>query len=345
MLTDDTTFEALTRLTRLAQLREGGERWLERTLSRRRLERLAEPAVEVAVATGDPIGRVLAGRLGDEEVSGALVLRLLARIHRLDARRSVPLREVALVVTELARDVLLRAVPGGGDPVREAALAGLAQNRSHWLANLGWREEALSAAEEAVPRWRRLAADDPEHHRPALARALDGLGQRLVALGRFEAAFEAFAEAVDLARRLVADDPVEHRPSLARSVANLSLVLRSLERREEALDAAREAMDLYRDLARERPEAFRADLALAAHNLAAQEMRAGRLERALKRRGWQGQAERRVGRATMVTPSRGVVRRQWLVLAFPHDHESAQGQACVRLREPGISEVLRSTRR
>ena len=52
--------------------------------------------------------------------------------------------------------------------------------------------------------------------------------------------------------------------------------------------------------------------------------------------GWQGQAERRVAGAAVVTPSRGVVQRQWLALVFPDDHASAQGQACVRSAGQGF---------
>ncbi len=67
--------------------------------------------------------------------------------------------------------------------------------------------------------------------------------------------------------------------------------------------------------------------------------RAGAATSPRPNKGKQGQAERRVARPAVVAPSRGVVQRQWLVLVCPADHASAQGQACVRLSRPGISEV------
>ena len=71
-------------------------------------------------------------------------------------------------------------------------------NLSNRLADLGRREEALAAIQEAVAIYRELAAARPDAFRPDLASSLNNLSLRLADLGRREDALAATQEAAGL---------------------------------------------------------------------------------------------------------------------------------------------------
>ena len=77
----------------------------------------------------------------------------------------------------------------------EAKRAAALNNMAVALSDLGRREEALKAAEEATQNYRELAAKNPDAFLPYLAGSLNNLGNRLSELGRREEALEAAAEA------------------------------------------------------------------------------------------------------------------------------------------------------
>jgi tetratricopeptide (TPR) repeat protein len=118
----------------------------------------------------------------------------------------------------------------------------------------------LTAAEEAVQRYRALAAARPDAFTSDLARSLSNLANRLSGLGRRDAALMVGEEAVRLRRALAAARPDAFTPDLALSLNNLANMLSELGRREEALAAAEEAALLYRALASVRPDAFAVEL-------------------------------------------------------------------------------------
>jgi tetratricopeptide (TPR) repeat protein len=92
------------------------------------------------------------------------------------------------------------------------------------LSDLGHREDALKAIEEAVQLYRQLAADRPAAFTPDLAMSLNNLSSDLSDLGRREDALKAIEEAVQLRRQLAADRPAAFTPDLAMSLNNLSNV-------------------------------------------------------------------------------------------------------------------------
>jgi tetratricopeptide (TPR) repeat protein len=155
------------------------------------------------------------------------------------------------------------------------------ENERSPIADLGRREEALAAVEEAAGLYRALAAARPGVFRPYLANALNTLSNRLSALGRHEDALAAVEEAVKLYHALAAARPDAFRPDLAGTLNNLSNRLSDLGRRDEALMAIEEAAGLYRALAAARPDAFRAELASALNNLSKRLSALGRREEAL----------------------------------------------------------------
>jgi tetratricopeptide (TPR) repeat protein len=64
------------------------------------------------------------------------------------------------------------------------------------LSDLGRREDAFNATQEAVEIYRQLALRRPDAFLPDLAVSLNNLGPMLRDLGRQEEAFEAYEEAV-----------------------------------------------------------------------------------------------------------------------------------------------------
>ena len=177
-------------------------------------------------------------------------------------------RLAALAATLTSQQVTqYRADALGGEPDAASRLAGSLNNLSVRLADLGRREDALAAIQEAVAICRELAAARPDAFRPDLAMSLNNLAVRLADLGRREDALAAIEEAAGIYRELAAARPDAFRPDLAMSLNNLSVRLADLGRREEALAAIEEAVAIYRELAAARPDAFRPDLAMSLNNL------------------------------------------------------------------------------
>ncbi|MET8072406.1 tetratricopeptide repeat protein, partial [Streptomyces sp. NPDC005271] len=105
-------------------------------------------------------------------------------------------------------------------------------NLSGRLGDLGRREDALTAIEEAVTVRRELAAARPDAFLPNLATSLNNLSIRLGELGRHEDALTAIEEAVTVRRELAAARPDAFLPNLATSLNNLSIRLGELGRHE-----------------------------------------------------------------------------------------------------------------
>src|SRR5262249_43367151 len=146
-------------------------------------------AIAVALETGDPIGRVLAGLLEDLPDHAGRDADLYQEIPF----HTVALREVAAALTtRLVRTTSREAGP--------ADLAEWLMHHSNRLSECGRREAALAAVEESVSIRRELAEARPEAFRPALATSLTNFSARLSELGRREAALAAIEEAVNVRR-------------------------------------------------------------------------------------------------------------------------------------------------
>ena len=250
----------LTVLSRLAKRRPEARRWLEQAFARE-LERLAEPAIHVAIETGDPIGPVLAGALAARTEGGSfLEYDQLRGLEAAIPEHTTALREGATAVMMQMR-ASLGQIPGPWPEDLQVEAARVANNLANRLSDLGRREDALAAVEEAVRLRRTLAAARPDAFTPGLAGSLNNLANFLSALGRREDALAAAEEAVRLRRTLAVARPDAFTPDLAMSLNNLANFLSALGRREDALAAAEEAVRLRRTLAAARPDAFTPDLA------------------------------------------------------------------------------------
>ena len=194
--------------------------------------------------------------------AGASDIDALLRLAGTMPKDTTELREAALEVTQAALDAMMASPePAGGDEAALARRAFVLNNLSVRLSDLGRREPALAAIEEAVAIRRGLAATRPDAFAPDLAGSLNNLSNCLSDLGRREPALAASEEAVATYRGLAAARPDAFAPDLASSLNNLSVFLSALGRREPALAAIEEAVAIRRGLAAARPDVFAPDLA------------------------------------------------------------------------------------
>ncbi|HXC91831.1 MAG TPA: tetratricopeptide repeat protein [Stellaceae bacterium] len=191
------------------------------------------------------------------------------------------LREQAAELTQRLVAHFVSKTQENDDPLAVIYSASLFNNLSVRLSDLGRREEALGAAEEAVDHYRALAAARPDAFTADLALSLNNCAIMLSEVGRREEALGAAKEAVDHYRALAAARPDAFTPDLAMSLNNLAIRLSDLGRREEALGMAEEAVRHYRALAAARPDAFTPNLASSLNNLANRLSNLGRREEAL----------------------------------------------------------------
>jgi tetratricopeptide (TPR) repeat protein len=189
-------------------------------------------------------------------------------------------RLAALAATLASQQVTQHRVEIDGEEETASRLAMSLNNLSVRLGDLGRREDALAAIEEAVAIRRDLAAARLDAFDPDLAMSLDNLSSRLGDLGRREDALAAIEEAVAIHRVLAAASPDAFGPDLAGSLNNLSNRLRDLGRREDALAAIEEAVAIRRVLAASQ-EAYGPELAHSLNNLSNSLADLGRLEDAL----------------------------------------------------------------
>jgi len=242
----DEARHALTVLTRLAGRRPQEALRLEQALSGR-LERLGRIALEVAIESSDPMGRVLERMLRQEDnlvAATALVGHL--------PRDTTALREAAVAITELAQ----RAATG---PQRHV----LALELSERLSAAGERDRCLEVAAQGCAA---LLADPQANQDLRLtARAHNVYSAALRDVGRYDQALETEQLAVGLRRQF--GDDARSRADLATSLVELSGIEKEVGHRHEAAASGREAVDLLQALAQD-DQAFLPRLASAQSNLA-----------------------------------------------------------------------------
>jgi len=206
----------------------------------------------------------------------SLARELLSRIPR----PTVALRDVAA----LAIESILATTPNDAIGERASLLASLGVRYS----DLGRRDDALAATEEAVHLYRSLLPitaeplEGPTDILSGLAQSLNTLGQALSDLGRRQEAVSATEEAVRHFRTLAATEPGTFLPELAKSLNSLGNRLGAdRDGRDDALTATAEAVEYYYSLHADRPEAYRAGLATALNDLGIRFSDLGKWEDAL----------------------------------------------------------------
>jgi len=161
--------------------------------------------------------------------------------------------------------------------------------RAKWFGNLGIclsdigdRQGALAATQEALDLYRQLANKDSDTFSPLVGTALNDLGNSLSELGKREEALEAARGALEIRRDLAMKHPESFLPDVAMALNNLGNRLSEVGNREEALEATREALDLQLHLAAKHPDAYLPGVAMALDNLGNRLSELGRREEALK---------------------------------------------------------------
>ena len=116
-------------------------------------------------------------------------------------------------------------------------------DQSGALAELGRREEALTASTEAVQMYQELAKQHPVF-RESLAASLTSLGIRHTELDDHDAALSADREAVSTYAALLPFNPERYRDSLEQAVRKLVIDLRNLGRSEQEIADELDALSL-----------------------------------------------------------------------------------------------------
>jgi tetratricopeptide (TPR) repeat protein len=211
-------------------------------------EKLLPLTIDVAIESGDPIGQVASEYLAKNASTG-----LAQRLKPAIPYPTTALRELGEVVESILHDAV-----SGDDETARAERAARASDLSVRLSDLGRREAALVANEEAAEIYRALAADRPDAFRPNLAASLNNLSAHLSDLGRREEALAANEEAVEIRRALAAERPDAFRPDLAASLGARGAVLRGLERHGEAAESFADALRTLSPQFLDLPQAFAA---------------------------------------------------------------------------------------
>jgi tetratricopeptide (TPR) repeat protein len=229
----------------------------------------AEALIETALAADPPtmaeaalrlatqFPGLIAGRLLDLLATASFTPQQLRRLAERTPYPSLQLGQVALTLTT-------RIVQGphlsGDDQAKWVVWHALR------LAEVGRRDEALTASQRAVDLYRDLAAVDRDAHLSDLAMAVNNHGLRLREAGRRDEAFATAQEAVDLYRKLVTLNRDIHLPGMAKSVNNHVISLAEAGRLDEALIASQEAIRLRRELVVLDRDAYLPDLATSVNN-------------------------------------------------------------------------------
>jgi tetratricopeptide (TPR) repeat protein len=265
-LDEDRAARALTVLARAAYTQPSGLNLLRSALAAD-LEHLAVPALSVAVETNPVLGDLLSETLQTVQVSAGTLEQIASTAPYPSFALAAP---VAFVLEQLADRT-------ESDGERARWLVDL----SNRLGDLGRREEALSAIEQAVAIHRQLAEDHPDEFLPCLARSLNNQSGCLARLGRREEAHAAIEQAIAIRRRLAEDRADESLLDLAVLLHNQSEHLAQLWRREEALAAIEQAIAIQLQLAEARPDALLPDYLAdrLARSLNNQSLRLADLER------------------------------------------------------------------
>jgi tetratricopeptide (TPR) repeat protein len=149
------------------------------------------------------------------EVAAGLAGRRELMIAVADA---IPYPSLALAPAHAALAGKVAATYSAGEAGRAVWLNTLAV----LLGDLGRREEALAAIDEALTAYRALAEARPDAFLPSLATSLNNQSNRLSDLGRREEALAAIDEAVTAYRALAEARPDAFLPDLAGSLNNQS---------------------------------------------------------------------------------------------------------------------------
>lgn len=174
------------------------------------------------------------------------------------------------LAADLAQTVVHRLRDNGSDRQTTEALGGRLNNLCVRQSDLGCRDAALAASQEAVAIYRRLAAARPDAFLPDLARSLSNVALCLSGLGRHEEALATYRDALVILQGLTETRLDVLHLDLAKILDNVGGVLSNLShRKEDALAAIQEVVEIQSRLAKTPPDKFLPGLAESLGNLSA----------------------------------------------------------------------------
>jgi tetratricopeptide (TPR) repeat protein len=177
---------------------------------------LVRTAQDFATAGRDePVRWLYAIAQATEADVGALITIANALPHQ-----TMAMRELAVELTQAIVDRLRSVVTSG--EAAEAAYPSLSTSLANLgvrLGDLGRREEALAASQEAVDIYRRLAQTRPDAFLPDLATSISVMSDILAALDRYGEAAQAATQALEILAPFVERYPQTYR-GLARTIGD-----------------------------------------------------------------------------------------------------------------------------
>jgi len=209
--------------------RDEGEGWL-RHLLRQDVPKRALPALIAALSLSGVSAFASLGRYLAEVCREQGTAKLAAAFEPLLPEHSVSLGEVGVWCLE----TLLRHLPQEDSEESLKEKARLLNNLGNRYSDLGVREAALEAAQEAVAIRRELASARPDAFLPDLPMSLNNLGNRHSDLGHRDAALAAAQEAVGYYQVLAEALPAAFMQNFRVSVQNLARFLQEAERSIES---------------------------------------------------------------------------------------------------------------
>jgi tetratricopeptide (TPR) repeat protein len=229
----------------------------------------------------EPKTRAAAAKLvGDIEVwCKALDKREATLLRDAMPWETIALRRVAAIVADRAAAGALERAGLVALTERIEALSVVAKRQM----DLGNREAALKASEEASAHSRKLVAEKHDTvFLSILAMSLNNVGNHLTDLGRWDEALVASRESVAIRRELAVANRDTFLPELAMSLNNLGLRFYHLGRHDEALPVSEEATRFQRELVARSRDDFLPVLAKSLTNLGVLYSRLGRRDEALR---------------------------------------------------------------
>jgi tetratricopeptide (TPR) repeat protein len=270
-------------------------------------DRLAERHVLAELADSPEFARRCLEGLSQRQARRAVILlarasteselaeQLLARLLPLVSKVIVGLDAAPETLTSIANAIpypsatlgyahasimrrLIDALPRTAHPAeRSAQLLALGM----LLTQIGYRDEALGATEEALTLLRKLARDEPQSYQADLAHAMSNHCAQLSHLDRWPEARLAGEEAISLLRELAATDHGRHDPDLATGLSNLGVVFSALGLPVEALKVTEESTAIRRAFAGNGAQAARRAYAISLSNLGVRFGELGRYDKAV----------------------------------------------------------------
>jgi len=197
--------------------------------------------------------------------------RLLLHIAEELPCNTLVLREKAVDIQTAVTD-RLKTAPPPSDPdfrITHRLMIGRSLERlAKRLSDVGRRENALDAAQEAVEVYGNLAAEHPDAFMLDWAMALCELADNLRDVGRRDAALVVAQYAVEIHHRFPDRRADASMHNLAMALTLLAATFHDVNRHNDALDAAQEAVEIRRKLADHHPNALMHDRANALTTLA-----------------------------------------------------------------------------